>query len=247
MITVKGIVLKEKLVGENGKFIDILTAENGVIELTVRGARKIDSHFLSSTQLFAYSEFCYSESGKYRILNSSEPIRIFYNLRNSLSKVSLACYFADVVRFCAEPQPDNDILRLFLNTLHFLEKDLRDEKMLKAIFELRLMSEIGFMPDIVMCRGCGAFEPPELFFSVRESCFYCKDCFKFNPDEWYKINISVLSAMRHILLTDFNRLFNFRTSENTMNVLSHIAEKYLVSHLERNFRTLDFYKSLKQQ
>lgn len=245
MTTVKGIVLREKAVGENGKFIDILTAENGVIELTVKGARKINSSLLSSTQLFAYSDFCYSESGKYRFLNSAEPIRIFYNLRNSLSKVSLACYFADVLRFCAEPQPDNDILRLFLNTLHFLEKDLRDEKMLKAVFEFRLMAEIGFMPDVTICRGCGAFEPQELFFSISESCFYCKDCFRGNPDDWHMINISVLSAMRHILLTDFDRLFNFRTSENTMNMLSRLSEKYLTAKLERNFRTLDFYKSVK--
>lgn len=245
MITVKGIVLKEKNIGENGKFIDILTAENGIIELTVKGARKINSQFLSSTQLFAYSEFCYSENGKYRFLNSAEPVRIFYSLRNSLSKVSLACYFADILRYCAEPQPDNDILRLLLNTLHFLEKDLRDEKMLKAIFELRLMGEIGFMPDIVGCHGCGVFEPDELFFSMREGIFYCKECFCENPDEWYRLNISVLSAMRHILLTDFDRLYNFRTSEKTMDTLSDIAEKYLVHCLERNFRTLDFYKSLK--
>ena len=170
MITVKGIVLKEKAVGENGKFIDVLTAENGVIELTVKGARKINSEFLSSTQLFAYSEFCYNENGKYRFLNSAEPIRIFYNLRNSLSKVSLACYFAEVLLYCAEPQPNNDILRLFLNTLHFLEKDLRNEKMLKSIFELRLMSEIGFMPDIVGCHSCGVFEPNEAFFSMKDFC-----------------------------------------------------------------------------
>lgn len=245
MTTVKGIVLREYAVGENGKFIDILTRENGVISLTVRGARKINGKSGSSAQLFAYSEFCYSENGDYRILNSAEPIRIFYKLRNSLSKISLASYFADVVRFCAEPQPDNDILRLFLNTLHFLENDLRNEKMLKAIFELRLMSETGFMPDVTICQGCGVFEPEELFFSIREGCFYCKDCFTGNPDEWYRINVSVLSAMRHILLTDFSRLYNFRTSENTMNTLSHIAEKYLLFRFERNFRTLDFYKSLK--
>lgn len=245
MITVKGIVLKEKSVGENGKFIDILTAEKGVIELTVRGARKINSKSGSSTQLFAYSEFCYSESGDYRILNSAEPIRIFYKLRNSLSKISLACYFSDVVRFCVKSQPSENISRLFLNTLHFLENDLRDEKMLKAIFEFRLMSESGFMPDVVGCHECGAFEPEELFFSVRESCFFCKNCFSGNPAEWYRIHISVMSAIRHIVLTDFERLYNFRVSENTLNALSYIAENYLIFHLERNFRTLEFYKSLK--
>lgn len=246
MTTVKGIVIKERTAGEQDKFIDVLTEEYGVIELTVRGAKKISGKLGSSVQLFAYSNFCYSQRGEYLILNSAEPIRIFYGLRDSLTKISLASYFADVLRFCISPETNSgDIMRLFLNTLHYLEKNLRNEKMLKSIFELRLMSEIGFMPDVLACRECGLFEPAELFFSVRESCFYCKDCFHGNADEWYKIKISVLSAIRHILLSDFDRLYNFRTSDETMDRLSIIAENYLVLHLERNFRTLDFYKSLK--
>ncbi|MDE6833656.1 MAG: DNA repair protein RecO [Ruminococcus sp.] len=245
MNNIKGIVLKERNTGDNGKFIDILTAEKGIIELTVRGSRKINSSLLNSTQLFAYSDFCYHESDKYKILTSAVPVRIFYKLRESLTGISLACYMAEVLKYCSESQ-GNEVLRLFLNTLHFLENRLREEKMLKAIFESRLMSETGFMPDVVMCRECGAYEPAELYFSIRESCFCCAECFKFNPAEWYKINISVLSAMRHIVLTDFERLFNFRTSENTMNTLEYISEKYLTAKLERSFRTLDFYKSIRQ-
>lgn len=245
MNTIRGIVLKERNTGDNGKFIDILTAEMGIIELTVRGARKINSSLLNSTQLFAYSDFCYHESDKHKILTSAVPVRIFYKLRESLSKMSLACYMAEVLKFSSEAQGGN-VLRLFLNVLHFLENNLRDEKMLKAIFELRLMSETGFMPDVVMCHECGAYEPEELYFSIGEGCFCCAECLKTSPDGWQKINISVLSAMRHVVLTDFERLFNFRTSENTMNILSYVSEKYLTAKLERGFRTLDFYKSVKK-
>lgn len=245
MNNIRGIVLKERNTGDNGKFIDILTAEMGVVELTVRGARKINSSFLNSTQPFAYSDFCYHESGKYKILTSAVPVRIFYKLRESLTRMSLAYYMAEVLHFSADAQSEN-VLRLFLNVLHFLENNLRDEKMLKAIFELRLMSEIGFMPDVVMCRECCSYEPLQLYFNIKEGCFCCAKCFKTSPDGWQKINISVLSAMRHIVLTDFERLFNFRTSENTMDMLSYVSEKYLIAKLERGFRTLDFYKSVKK-
>ena len=54
----------------------------------------------------------------------------------------------------------------------------------------------------------------------------------------------VLSAIRHIVLVDFDRLFNFRVSDKVMEKLSVSAESYLISHLERNFQTLEFYKSL---
>ena len=42
MIITEGIVIKERSVGEQDKFIDILTKEYGVVEAAVKGARKIN-------------------------------------------------------------------------------------------------------------------------------------------------------------------------------------------------------------
>ena len=246
MIISEGIVIRERPVGEQDKFVDILTKESGVLEVSVKGGRKLAGKSGSSTQLFAYSRFCFDLRGERLYLNSAEPIHIFYDLRNSLTKLALASYFADVLRFCIHPEAQSaDVLRLFLNTLHYLEKDLRSEAQLKALFELRLMSEIGYMPDIIMCRGCGAFEPEELFFRIDGGGFLCSDCFDSDEfDDYYKIQLPVLHSIRHIVLTDFDRLFNFRVSDNTLTVLSEVAEKYLLYHLERSFNTLEFYKSL---
>ena len=124
MTTLEGIVLKERTVGEQDKFIDVLTKEKGLIEISVRGARKINGKSSSSTQLFAYSRFCYDMHKDKPNLNSAEPIHIFYGLRNSLTALSLASYFADVLRFSTVSLADSgNVLRLFLNTLHFLEKE----------------------------------------------------------------------------------------------------------------------------
>lgn len=244
MITLEGIVLREKPYGEQDKFIDILTRNKGLLEIAVKGARKITGRVNSSTQLFAYSKFCINNSKDRLSLNSAEPIHIFYDLRSSLSRLSLASYFADVLRYStAERTGSGDVLRLFLNTLHFLEKGLRSEKMLKPIFELRLMSEIGFMPDIICCRGCGVFEPAELYFSVMGGGFVCPDCAdKEQLENDFKMELPVLSAVRHIVLADFSRLFNFRLTESLLNTLSDFSENYILSHLERSFSTLDFYK-----
>lgn len=246
MITVEGIVLKERSVGEQDKFIDILTKESGVLEISVKGARKINGKSGSSTQLFAYSRFCIQQRKERFYLNSAEPIHIFYDLRGSLGKISLASYFAEVIRSCIEQQPQNgDILRLFLNTLHYLEKGLRSEKLLKCIFELRLMSEIGYMPDVLACRECGRFEPEEVYLDIGEGVFYCCGCFSGDSSrDYFKVKLPVLNAVRHIVLADFDRLFNFRVSDSVLERLAIIAESYLKSHLERGFQTLDFYKSL---
>lgn len=246
MITVEGIVLKERFVGEQDKFIDVLTKDNGVVELSVKGARKINGKSGSSTQLFAYSRFCVNKRGERSFLNSAEPIHIFYGLRDSLVKISLASYFAEILRFCIKSDSNGgDILRLFLNTLHYLENGQRDTVLLKSIFELRLLSDIGFMPDVVACRCCGVFEPRVLFFALDGSGFFCADCYEKNSAAGYmKLELPALSAVRHIVLSDLDRLFNFRISERTQERLSELSEVLLLTHTERNFTTLDFYKSI---
>lgn len=40
LTTVTGIVIRERSVGEQDKFIDLLTADQGVLEVSVRGRRK---------------------------------------------------------------------------------------------------------------------------------------------------------------------------------------------------------------
>lgn len=245
MTTIEGIVLKERPFGEQDKFIDILTKDRGVMELPVRGARKINGRMSAATQLFAYSHFCFEQKRNRLYINSVEPIHIFYGLRNSLSAISLASYFADIVRSCIpELTESENIARLFLNTLHYLENNLRSEKLLKSIFELRLISETGFMPDVLGCRVCGDFEPQELYFSVKNGGFLCAKCCHSLDEYSFKLKLPVLQAVRHIVLADFDRLFNFRVSDNTLKRLSAFSENYIMSHLERNFNTLDFYKSL---
>ena len=246
MITIEGIVLRERSVGEQDKFIDILTRDRGVLEASVKGAKKINGKSGSSSQLFAYSRFCLDQRRNMLYLNSSEPLHIFYGLRDSLSKISLASYFSEVLRFCVIPEAqNNDVLRLTLNCMHYLENRKRSEAFLKAVFELRLMSEIGFMPDIVACRECGMFEPEELFFSISDGGFFCSECFgEGHGDNYIRVRLPVLQAVRHIVLSDFEKLFGFRVSDGTMSALAQLAEEYLQAHLEKSFPTLDFYRSV---
>lgn len=246
MTIIEGIVLKERSFGEQDKFIDILTKEKGILEIAVKGAKKINGKSGSSSQLFAYSRFCLNQRKDCFSLNSAEPIHIFYGLRNSLSKLSLASYFADVLRFCTAERTDSgDVMRLFLNTLHYLEKDLRPEPLLKSIFELRLMSDIGFMPDVVCCKNCGQYEPDELFFRISDGSIYCTDCFSGDLNEdCFRIGLPVLSAVRHIVLSDLEKIYNFRVSDRVQQKLSAVSEAYLLSRTERGFGSLDFYKGV---
>lgn len=247
LITTEGIVLREKPFRENDKFIDVLTREYGVIEILIRGVRKITSKNCASSQLFAYSRFCIEKKGERFYLNSCEPIHIFYEIRLDVEKLALASYFSEILQFAVPAnEPAEEIVRLLLNSLHFLTEGKRSIPLIKSIFELRLAADIGMMPDLVGCRECAAFSAEEMYFDVQSGVLYCeKCCGEFqSQNELILLTPSLLHAVRYIVLTDFEKLWDFSLSEQAQKRLNAVSENYLTAHLGRSFKTLDFYKSL---
>ena len=158
----------------------------------------------------------------------------------------MADYISEVLMFAASQiEQRDDLMRLVLNTLHFLSGGERKCIFLKSIFEMRFMTEIGMMPDIVCCPVCMSYTAEQMCFEINTTKLYCDKCRYHNYDDTHiMINSAVVKALRHIVFADFDRLFNFRLSENSMKKLSEVTEKYLLYHLGREFKTLDFYKSL---
>ncbi|MCH5193664.1 MAG: DNA repair protein RecO [Oscillospiraceae bacterium] len=249
LITVEGLVIAERNYGENDKFIDVLTAEYGAVEICVKGARKLTGRNNASTQLFSYAKFCYSKRGENYYLNSSEPVRVFYELRFDMKKLALAEYFAEVAKYCATTgQSAKDIMSLLLNSLHLLSKDLRSCEFLKSVFEMRLMSEIGMLPQLIGCRDCYRYEDVELFFMTDRACLLCGEHFSergFEENEYHiKLTPSVFQSLQFICLAEMKRIFNFKLGEDSLRLLNEITEKYLLTRLSRGFKTLDFYTDI---
>jgi len=246
LFTTEGVVIRERSVGENDKFVDILTKTLGIIEVNIKGVKKITSKSSSSTGLFAYSKFCFSKRGDRYFLNSCEPIKIFYEIRLDIEKYALASYFADILKFAVvSEEPADVVLRLFLNTLHFLSCENRSKDFLKSIFELRLLTEIGLMPNLVACKSCIEYSSENVYFNILDGFFICENCFDGIQNEYLiKISKSILHTMRFIVFSEFDKLFNFNISIKCQEILSYITEKYLATHLNREFKTLVFYKSL---
>lgn len=249
LTTVMGVVIAERNYGESDKFIDILTAEEGILEICVKGARKITGKNNSSTQLFAYSKFCIDRRNEKYYLNSSELIRVFYGIRTDIEKVALAEYLAEIAGYCVTSgQTAKDIMRLFLNSLHFISEDLRSCSFIKSVFEMRFLSEIGLLPQLIGCRDCYKYEAEEMFFMVDRCCLLCGEHFYgrgFEENEYHiRLTRSVLHALRFICLSEMEKLFNFKLGDDSMKLLNEITEKYIVSRLHKEFKTLDFYKQI---
>ena len=53
-----------------------------------------------------------------------------------------------------------------------------------------------------------------------------------------------MTAMRHIVYVDFEKLFSFSLPEDGLKQLAKASERYLLATLGRGFQTLDFFHQM---
>ena len=146
-IKTKGVILKEVNVGEADKILTIFSRNKGKISGSAKGARRPKSALVAGTQLFCYSDLVLFKGKDMYSINSCDVIESFYEIRNDLVKLTYAAHINEIVLDTVqEEQPSTRVLQLFLNSLHMLAKTDKAPEQIARVFEIRLMSILGYAP-----------------------------------------------------------------------------------------------------
>lgn len=244
-IMTEGIVLREQQIEDHDSVLTLLTKERGVISAYARGARKRGAS-RASTELLSCSCFVLFSNRERYSVDKADLIRLFMGVRGDVERLALASYFCELAMECApRDEAADEYLRLLLNTLHLLDRGKRSCEQLKPVYELRLMTMAGFMPDLVGCRNCRCFEAEKMYFIPLTSELLCQGCGGEAVQGHMELTKGVLAAMRHILYSENDRLFNFTLSPEGFRYLNVVTEHYVMTQLDKRFPTFSFYESVR--
>ena len=242
-IETSGLVIKEQAVGESDRLITVLTAEYGLIRAFVRRAKNVKSNLVSSTQLLSYSDFVFYKTKNSYTVDSAHAKNVFFGLREDIDALSISFYLAELF---GELAPENaeasELLSLLLNSLYLMSEKKRDVKLVKAVAELRGLSDAGYMPNLVACQNCGEYETDMMYFNPSSGTLTCQNC--GDPSSGLLMSLSAITAMRYIVFSEKQKIFNFSLEKAPMEELSEAVERFALAQTGRHFKTLDFYKSL---
>lgn len=241
-VTTDALIVRENNnIGESDRFVTALTRECGVVRASVRGARNLKSRSSSATQLLCHARLTLYKGREKYIVDDAEPLNVFFKVREQLDKLALAQYFCELATSLApQEEPAEEALRLLLNALHYLSEDARPLPLLKAVVELRLLCQAGYMPAVAECAGCHANKG--VWFSPLQGVLLCDTC--RGTLAAVPLSPTVLAALRHIVYAPFERCFAFSLPEEDAAALCDVAERFLLAQLGRGFNTLDFYHSI---
>ena len=243
-VKTQGLIIKEQTIGESDRLVTMLTKDAGVLRAFARRAKNLKDSKSAATQLLCYSRLSVFKGREKYIIDDAEPIEVFFGLRRDIATLSLAQYFCELAYLLVpEDTESEDYLRLVLNSLHFLAKGTRPTRMLQSVTELRMLSDAGYMPNLIACSDCAAYESKVMYFLPERGILRCKRCFKPGREAYIPLPPGVLTAMRHIALVDFNKLYSFSLPEDALKILNEATESYVMNILHMLPKTLEFYKA----
>lgn len=241
-VTVTGMVLTAMPIGEYDKRITILTLERGKITAFARGARRPNSQLLAACNPFSFGEFeVYEGRTSYNVVRT-DISSYFTEVTGSLEATYYGFYFMEMADYFTQENGDErEVLKLLYQSLRALGDERYDKRLVRVVFELKMLVLQGIYPNMFSCQKCGKKEPM-VHFSLRRAGLICGDCLE--GEVCRRLDPSTVYTMQYIIATEIRKLFTFAVKEEVLRELEEVLGAYLNQYVAHNFKSEQFLEGL---
>ena len=242
-LVVTGMVLNTMPIGEYDKRITLLTRERGKITAFARGARRPNSQLLAATNPFSFGEFELFEGRSTYTVAKASISNYFRELTMDVDAAYYGFYFLEFADYyCQENNDEREMLKLLYQSLRALESEHFDDKLVRAVFELKALAVNGEAPNVFSCLGCGKKEKLS-YFSVKRGGMLCETCGKKTEDAWC-IEESTLYTMQFVCSVTVAKLYTFQVSDVVLIELQRILRSYMGNYVNHQFKSLKIIEEM---
>lgn len=238
----EGVVIKRRKFSEADKILTIFSLDLGKFLAISKGVRKIKSKMAGSLEPFNVANFNLYRGQTFFTVTSVQTVKGFENIANDLKKTSKAFYLGELIdKFFEEGERAKRAYEIFVEALNYLNQN--DNDLVIRIFELKIIKEAGFKPEIYHCVHCrGALIPGKNFWDEVEGGIICPLCQK-NFSHGKKISDEVIKLFRLIEKNDFALTKKLKISRDVYGEAEDILGHYIESKLERGVKSRGFMKN----
>lgn len=238
-MTVVGIVISAMPIGEFDKRLVLLTKEFGKITAFARGARRQNSQFMAGSQPMSFGQFTLYRGRNAYTLTGVKITDYFSNSMKEIDSMYLGMYFLEIADYYGrEGIEAGETLKLLYASMKALAGDKIDNRLIRRIFEFRMLVINGEYPNIFSCGNCNSKENLD-YFDRRLQSLVCANCHGTLPEKEYLDN-SAVYALQFIATAQTNSLYTFALSESVLAKISDLVDYLVKKHIDKKFNSLDF-------
>lgn len=241
----EGFVLRTRDLGEADKILTLYTRERGKVSGVARGSRRVRSRLLATSQAFSYSRFMLYEGRGLHTVSQAELISSFRPLREDLSRMAYASYTAELLdAFVDENEPNDTLFRLVLEGFTLIS-GTDDLDLALRWFELKLLDELGYRPELCQCAACGSDlgDRPVVYDSEQGGAL-CSEC-AAESQQAIDLSAGVVIQLRRLLETPAARLGILRPSRGDLGTMERVTRAHMDHRLDRPIKSREFLDSMR--
>lgn len=242
-MTVTGMVISAMPVGEFDMRITLLTKERGKISAFAKGARRPKSTLMAGSRPFSFGKFEVYQGRTSNTISSIDISNYFMEITQDIEATYYGFYFLELADYYTRENLDSkNILKLLYQTLRALLNEHIPNRLIRAIYELKMLVYNGEYPEIFQCVNCGN-QKENRHFSVEKGGILCRTCANMVRDS-KRIDISTIYTMQYIITSEIEKLYTFNVSEKVQYELERILKRYLTAYVDKSFKSLEILDML---
>ena len=247
----QAIVIRTFPLQEFHKIITFYTPDFGKVKAVAYGVKSPKSRLGGSLELLNHGTllFQHRENRELQNITDFNLIDGFDAIRSDFTRITYACYFAELVdSIASEGIASPEIFNLLHTTYQFLVY-ADDVPLLARGFEIKFLDCAGYGPELSRCVHCGSAvkggttDKFGIAFSVRYGGVFCGECenrdgaaFTIAPG-----SCELLKVLRRSKWEQFNRV---RASTRNHQELKRLLGNFIEYHTERKLKSLKFIENV---
>jgi len=259
----EAIVLRQRRLGEADRILTLYTTAYGKLEAKAKGVRKTTSRMAGHLQPLTRCMVQLAQGRVNEVVAGCQTIESFQALREDLHRLSRALYAAELVdRLTPERVPGFATYRLLLETLRHLERteDFGPSggsgldpsggsglDLALRYFEMRLLEDSGFRPELGRCVTCGStLQPQQNFFSPQSGGVVCPSCAPGTAGP-RMLSLNGLKVLRLLQRGSYNEVARLKVPPPLAQEVERHLRSYIAYILERDVNAAAFIERLRRQ
>ena len=255
----QAIVIRTFPLQEFHKIITFYTPDFGKVKAVAYGVKSPKSRLSGSLELFNHGTllFQHRENRELQNITDFNLIDGFDVIRSDFTRITYACYFAELIdSIASEGVASPEIFNLLYTTYQFLAH-ADDVPLLARGFEIKFLDCAGYGPELSRCVHCGsvvtdAFSAEKetttrdalsIAFSVRYGGVLCGDC-ENRDGAAFTIAPGSCELLKMLRKSEWERFNRIRASTRNHKELKRLLGNFIEHHTERNIKSLKFIEDV---
>lgn len=243
----EAIVLRSMDLGEADRVLTLLTPRLGKLRVIAKGIRRTRSRLGGGLEPFSDTHLVLAVGRTFDVVTQAALVDPHLGLRNDLHSTAAAWYVVELAdRFCEERAESHAAFVLLAQALAALDATPAEvsREVIARWFELHLLGDMGFRPELARCLACDAsIEPDGNSYSPAAGGVLCPRCASGEVAA-RSISADALKVMRHLQRSELPGVLRLRLAAGLHREVERLLHATVSVVLERELRSRDFLEEV---